>query len=510
MNEHHWQDARLKKALQHAPDKDQEPSAQVREHILHTAARAVEPTMQKTTNWKNTFRQFFNAKSRMPWNAAWGTALLIVCVGMIWLFQDPKTAFEPQPPEHFPQQPVPATVSDEAPSLSTTVPVPEFTPAPVEIGAQAESARLDQAAATSPALPSISIETPEVARPAQPSTHASQPTAVPSLGGLPQTAPISSAKLETVTDASDHLEQSTPMPMATQSSGPALTGSVRSAQEQPSQTRSRQQENEAAKEDRYFEVPTPPPAPVAATPAPVTRPSTPSLIIAEEKTSEAEIQRRERNVAIATGSVTGSTTNTMPSAEDSSLRITQPVPNAFEQDITGNYGGTLFSSDTYHGHNQSASAEAITSAQTTPDTTPMADLLSIHSERNKVDSSTIQTAPAKPLPEALTTALQQWNYLQFTFEGRSYILHRDKSAPLPEILPRTINAYSVIDYLPEKDGIATILVFYASDKTTLGTLSIQHNGTWFFQHHQPSVLTGKLSENQRKQLEETFKTLVTQ
>ncbi|MGL4668549.1 MAG: hypothetical protein ACRCWR_11560 [Saezia sp.] len=100
MNQHHWQDARLKKALEHAPDCDLKPAPQVRNRILHAAAHAVQPpeTQTHTASWKQKLAQIFSLQSRMPWNAAWGTALIVVCVGLVWVYYTPdhlsETTFE--------------------------------------------------------------------------------------------------------------------------------------------------------------------------------------------------------------------------------------------------------------------------------------------------------------------------------------------------------------------------------------------------------------------------------
>jgi Meckel syndrome type 1 protein len=73
-------DARLKRALQAAPDGGAEPAASTREAIRYAARRAVAPARKESSGW----RGIFMPQSRMPWNAAFASLMLAVVVGVMW------------------------------------------------------------------------------------------------------------------------------------------------------------------------------------------------------------------------------------------------------------------------------------------------------------------------------------------------------------------------------------------------------------------------------------------
>jgi outer membrane biosynthesis protein TonB len=74
-------DARLKRALDCAPDEDQRPASRTRDAVLAAARRAVEPAPRSawwTTWWRASGSQ------RMPWNAAFATVLVATLVTVLW------------------------------------------------------------------------------------------------------------------------------------------------------------------------------------------------------------------------------------------------------------------------------------------------------------------------------------------------------------------------------------------------------------------------------------------
>ena len=74
-------DARLKKALDSAPDADVRPDAQTRQSILAGAHGAVAPAPAKPW-WQKLWQSA--GHQRAPWNAAFATIVLASLVTVLW------------------------------------------------------------------------------------------------------------------------------------------------------------------------------------------------------------------------------------------------------------------------------------------------------------------------------------------------------------------------------------------------------------------------------------------
>lgn len=90
MDDDDLHDARLRRALDHAPDRDAVPAAHTREAILKMAhnlaaasAPAAGPTVQAAPWWRRLFGGG-SPRSRMPWNAAFATVLVATFVTVLW------------------------------------------------------------------------------------------------------------------------------------------------------------------------------------------------------------------------------------------------------------------------------------------------------------------------------------------------------------------------------------------------------------------------------------------
>ena len=117
---HHWQDARLKKALENAPDAQIQPSRTTRDTIKKAAYSAVEPqrTKQAQSWWKRCFSAESARKVHMPWNAAFATLLVAGCVVLLWTLNNPQpiSDHQPPPPASAPYAPTRSATSSTAPS----------------------------------------------------------------------------------------------------------------------------------------------------------------------------------------------------------------------------------------------------------------------------------------------------------------------------------------------------------------------------------------------------------
>ncbi|WP_395350106.1 hypothetical protein [Variovorax sp. UC122_21] len=83
-------DARLRRALAHAPDNEALPEARTREAILKMAHNLAAPTPPAAANapaaqpwWRRLFGGG-EARARMPWNAAFATLLVVGFVTVLW------------------------------------------------------------------------------------------------------------------------------------------------------------------------------------------------------------------------------------------------------------------------------------------------------------------------------------------------------------------------------------------------------------------------------------------
>lgn len=83
-------DPRLRRALDHAPDRDAMPAAHTREAILkmaHNLAEASAPVAGHVAEAAPWWRRLFGGgspRSRMPWNAAFATVLVATFVTVLW------------------------------------------------------------------------------------------------------------------------------------------------------------------------------------------------------------------------------------------------------------------------------------------------------------------------------------------------------------------------------------------------------------------------------------------
>jgi len=137
MDDDDLHDARLRRALDHAPDRDAVPAAHTREAILKMAhnlaaasAPAAGPAVQAAPWWRRLFGGG-SPRSRMPWNAAFATVLVATFVTVLWhrepvpdarLDGEAQVAGAPAPASAPPAQ------SAEAPAVAAA-PAPAAEPA---------------------------------------------------------------------------------------------------------------------------------------------------------------------------------------------------------------------------------------------------------------------------------------------------------------------------------------------------------------------------------------------
>jgi hypothetical protein len=148
-------DARLKRALQAAPDSSATPAATTRRAIHDAAQQAV--TKPRAAAWWQ--RLWPEPKGRMPWNTAFATVLLAVLVGMMWRDEDlPGRRQEATPPAS------PARVPASPPAAATataTAPPPGAAPERARTASRDTlSARNRLEKSTSRPAPGASIPTP--------------------------------------------------------------------------------------------------------------------------------------------------------------------------------------------------------------------------------------------------------------------------------------------------------------------------------------------------------------
>ncbi|WP_398498102.1 hypothetical protein [Variovorax sp.] len=130
-------DARLRRALAHAPDNEALPEARTREAILkmaHNLAAATPPAAANVPAAQPWWRRLFGggeAPARMPWNAAFATLLVVGFVTVLWR-----------------QEPVPDARLDGEARVGGAV--AEAPPAPREAPAVVPEARPEAAAPVAP------------------------------------------------------------------------------------------------------------------------------------------------------------------------------------------------------------------------------------------------------------------------------------------------------------------------------------------------------------------------
>jgi hypothetical protein len=152
-------DARLRRALEHAPDQRAAPDERLREVILkqaHDAIGAFEPAQagaKRAQAARSGWRRFFTGergKFFRPWNAAFATVLVAVLVTTLW--RD-----EPIPQPRSDEQAVETAPPPAAPSL------PQAAPAAEAQRQDVMRSRKQMAPAPMPAEPAL--ESAPVARP---------------------------------------------------------------------------------------------------------------------------------------------------------------------------------------------------------------------------------------------------------------------------------------------------------------------------------------------------------
>lgn len=112
-----WRDARLKKALDFAPDRLQAPAKSLGDAIKNEASRALQtPTAKPSPGRWTRIRAWWLPSGQMPWNAALASLLLASLVTLVWRDED-----TPGAGPHAPPTPPVATAPNATPPA---VPVP--------------------------------------------------------------------------------------------------------------------------------------------------------------------------------------------------------------------------------------------------------------------------------------------------------------------------------------------------------------------------------------------------
>lgn len=153
---HYWQDARLKKALENAPDFQATPSTATQNEILKTAAIAIaEPKPTLSSWWKSILNQFVE-KANFSRNAGFATAIVIICVGVIWTVGDLMKSLDPLSSQEVPTSTVersPVIISPSAVSEPSVVADVEMQ---VELANTVITSSFSEQDAASNAVPSVS------------------------------------------------------------------------------------------------------------------------------------------------------------------------------------------------------------------------------------------------------------------------------------------------------------------------------------------------------------------
>lgn len=171
-------DARLARALEHAPDAHLRPDATTRAAVLAAARKAVEPAgteVPKQGGWRSWFGASRGGRARMPWNAALASLLVAGFVTLLW-------RGEPVPEARMESEP--AARSEEQPPASASPAVSDV----------AESSQIVTEAAKVPAggppeVPSA-VPAPVPARATKPAPALKAPAA-PTRAPAPAQAPVS-------------------------------------------------------------------------------------------------------------------------------------------------------------------------------------------------------------------------------------------------------------------------------------------------------------------------------
>lgn len=167
-------DARLKRALDQAPDASLQPLPRTRDAIRAAAHGAVQPV------WK---RWWSGMGGPRPWHAAFATVLLAGLITLMWQGEEVPGVKQPAADPPIPVAKAPA------PALEPAKPqAPPPSPAPVQ---EKKSAMKDEAVAQAP--PPLARKAPSPPAPAAPLPEAPPPAAAPA---PVQTAPLAKTQPE--------------------------------------------------------------------------------------------------------------------------------------------------------------------------------------------------------------------------------------------------------------------------------------------------------------------------
>ncbi len=171
----HLQDARLRKALDFAPDGTQAPTKSVGDAIKNEAFRALQqPLLQPTDGRWARLKAWWLPPGHMPWNAAFASLLLASLVTLVWRGEDTPGA----EPEALPGLPAPA--SPESPKAQVRPQADLAQPTPREALHDRPVAPAVRARTPSPAAAPVADTVPVPPTP---------PSALPSTPPLPSTLP---------------------------------------------------------------------------------------------------------------------------------------------------------------------------------------------------------------------------------------------------------------------------------------------------------------------------------
>jgi len=187
-------DARLRRALDAAPDADQAPSGATRQAVREAARRAV-ASPARTPWWKKAW--WPAPRQRMPWNAAFATVLVAGLVTVLWQGEEVPDARTDHSQVELPATaPAPRAAAPAAPPAAALPPAarPEAPPKAAAVRRDAQPAAKAPAAAgaaaTAPPPAVLRKRTEdEAAKPAETATLPREKAAADSAGATTALAP---------------------------------------------------------------------------------------------------------------------------------------------------------------------------------------------------------------------------------------------------------------------------------------------------------------------------------
>lgn len=177
-------DARLKRALQQAPDGDLRPDARTRRQVLAAAREAVAPKPQSSW-WVKVWQR--SGDHRMPFNAALATVVLATLVTVLWYEREVPDARIGDAPA---TQPAPVKTPQPAPAPAPPA-VPQVTPQPEP--RVAPTAKPESPRSTVPATPSRPATPPVESQREQRAESSADALRDRDLGALAKSAPAPAA-----------------------------------------------------------------------------------------------------------------------------------------------------------------------------------------------------------------------------------------------------------------------------------------------------------------------------